>query len=175
MTYSENDNLLIQSYFTVAFLAELSESSFLESDYYRNLEFKDSFVHKHLPDVGLGNRGCLLIMLYALLVVPKQLLEDTFPDEFQALDNRIDQLKERAESSYNSDRDGINYLRHIRNAVAHAKVSFDEPEAVRFRDENGRGSEFEVVISLLNIGQVLTELQSIFMKYVEKAKDGFRA
>jgi len=112
MRYSENDNLLIQSYFTVAFLAELSESNFLESDYYRNLKFKDSFVHKHLPDVGLGNRVCLLIMLYALLVVPKQLLEDTFPDEFQALDKRIDQLKERAESTYNADRDGINYLRH---------------------------------------------------------------
>ncbi|OAB56406.1 hypothetical protein AY600_05580 [Phormidium willei BDU 130791] len=138
-------------------------------------EIKDKFVHEHLPGIGLGNRGCLLIMLYVLLVVPKQLLEDTFPDDFRALDERIDELKKSSESTYPTDREGVSYLRHVRNAVVHARVSFEEPEAITFRDQNGQGSEFKLVISLGNIGHVLTELQNIFMKYVKKAKDGFQA
>ena len=175
MTYSENDNLLIQGYFTVSLLAELSNSNFLESDYYKSLDFQDLFVHKHLPGIGLGNLGCLLMMLYAMLVVPKQLIEEEFSEDFRALDARIDELKERASSTYAADLEGIKYLRHMRNAVAHARVSFEESEAVTFRDQNGRGDEFYLVVSLSNIGVVLTDLQSIFMKYVERVKDGFRA
>lgn len=70
MNYSSNDNLLIQSYFTTALLTELKNAKFLESDYYKDANFEDKFVHENLPSVGIDNRGSLLIFLYTLLIVP---------------------------------------------------------------------------------------------------------
>ena len=44
MEYTQEDNLLIQSYFTTAFLVELKNNDFLNSDYFKNMPFKDKFV-----------------------------------------------------------------------------------------------------------------------------------
>ena len=69
MNYSNNNNLLIQSYFTTALLVELRNAKFLDSDYYKNARFEDKFVHENLPKVGIDNQGTLLMVLYTLLVV----------------------------------------------------------------------------------------------------------
>jgi len=82
MEYTQEDNLLIQIYFTIAFLLELKNNDFLNSEYYKNVRFEDNFVKENLPKVGIDNQGALLICLYSMLVVPKQLLEQKFPNEW---------------------------------------------------------------------------------------------
>lgn len=168
--YTQEDNLLIQSYFTTAFLIELKNNNFLNSDYFKNLPFEDKFVKASLPTVGIDNQGTLLMMLYTMLVVPKQLLEKEFPNEFKELNRIVDKLKSCAVSTYQKDSIEIDYIWHIRNAVAHARVGFILNVSVKFSDENNRGEKCEITFPLSNIGLFLTELQKIFMKYVETLK-----
>lgn len=170
MEYTQEDNLLMQTYFTTAFLVELKNNDFLNSDYYKNLPFEDKFVKASLPTVGIDNQGTLLIMLYTMLVVPKQLLEKDFPVEFEALNEIVNKLKSNAASTYRKDSDGIDFIRHIRNAVAHARVEFTPNVSVKFSDENNGGENCEITIPLPNIGLFLIELQKVFVKYIEALK-----
>ena len=171
MSLTQEDNLLIQSYFTTAFLTELKNSDFLNSDCYKNLQFQDEFVKENLPNVGIDNQGSLLIFLYTLLVIPKQLLENRFPDEFKELNVKLDTIKESANSTYRKDSNGIDYIRHIRNSVAHARVSFDSNISVTFTDENNIGEICTIVILLPKFGQFLAALQKVFMTYIEEIKN----
>ncbi len=170
MEYTQEDNLLIQSYFTTAFLVELKNNEFLNSDYFRNIPFEDKFVKTSLPTVGIDNQGTLLMMLYTMLVIPKQLLEKNFPVEFESLNSIVDKLKSSAVSTYRKDSVKIDFIRHIRNAVAHARVEFNPNVSVKFNDENNGGEKCEITIPLPNIGLFLTELKKIFMKYIETVK-----
>lgn len=175
MNYSNNDNLLIQSYFTTALLVELKNANFLDSDYHKNMQFQDKFVQGNLSKVGIDNQGTLLMVLYTLLVVPRQLLETNFPAEFDSLNGEVDRLATSTTSNYKKDAQSVDHVRHLRNSVAHARVNFKQDGTVTFRDEDGRGSVWEATFPLSNIGHLLAALQAIFMKYVESVKSGFRA
>ena len=175
MNYSNNDNLLIQGYFTTAFLSELKTANFLDSDYYKNCQFQDKFVQDNLPKVGIDNRGTLLMVLYTLLVMPRELLETNFPNEFHSLNGAVEKLATSTTSTYTNDAQVVDHVRHLRNAVAHARIEFKQDDTVIFCDENGRGSVWEATFPLSNIGHLLTALQAVFMKYVESVKGGFRA
>lgn len=175
MKYSNNDNLLIQSYFTTALLAELKNANFLDSDHYKNMQFQDRFVQGSLPEVGIDNQGTLLMFLYTLLVVPRQLIENKFPADFNNLNAEIERLANSKKSNYKTDAQSVDHVRHLRNSVAHARVNFKQDGTVTFHDEDGRGSVWEATISLSNIGHLITALQAIFMKYVESVKSGFHA
>lgn len=170
MELTQDDNLLIQSYFTTAFLGELTNSSFLKSDCYKNLQFGDNYIKENLPTIGIDNQGTLLIMLYTMLVIPKQLLSQNFPDEFEELNNVVKNLNSKVESNYQSDNIQIDFIRHIRNSVAHARVAFIANVSVTFTDENNRGEICTITIPLVKIGAFLTELQKVFMKYIETLK-----
>jgi hypothetical protein len=175
MAINQEDNLLIQSYFTVTFLTELKNNDFLNSDYYKNMEFGDKYLQNNLPSVGIDNQGALLIFLYTMLVIPKQLLEKKFPEKFIEINIKLDKIKSKANSNYKQDNTKgilkIDYLRHIRNAVAHAKVEFIPNESVTFKDEDKRkGESCSITIPLILLGEFLTELQKIFTTYVESLK-----
>ena len=170
MEYTQEDNLLIQSYFTTSFLFELKNLNFLSSDYYKNVEFQDKYVQENLPTIGIDNQGTMLMVLYTMLVIPKQLIEHKFPDEFNNLNQVIDTVKSDANSTYSQDSEQINYIRHIRNSVAHARVSFVPNTEVVFSDENNRGDNCTIIIPLEKFGIFLTELQKVFFKYIENLK-----
>jgi hypothetical protein len=173
MALNQEDNLLIQSYFTVTFLTELKNNDFLNSDYYKNMEFGDKYLQNNLASVGIDNQGALLIFLYTMLVIPKQLLEKKFPEKFIEINSIVNKIKSKANSNYKDDyTDGIlniDYLRHIRNAVAHARVEFIPNESVTFKDED-KGKSCSITIPLISMGEFLTELQKIFITYVENLK-----
>jgi hypothetical protein len=170
MQLTQDDNLLIQTYMTTAFVLELKNNDFLNSEYYKNVQFQDEFVKKSFPTIGIDNQGMLLITLYTMLVIPKQLLSENYPTEFAELNNTIENLKSNAESTYSSDNSGIDFIRHIRNSVAHAKVEFSQTFSVTFKDENNKGEYCNITIPLSKIGLFITELQKVFMKYVESLK-----
>jgi len=163
----KNQDLIIQSYFTVAFVTELKNNDFLNSECYRNMKFEDTFLKDNLPQIGIDNRGALLIFLYAMLVVPKELIEQELPSEFRNFNSLIEQIKSQAYSTYESDAENINYLRHIRNAVAHANVEFSEND-VEFIDKNNSGSQCNIKIPLDRLGQFLEKLQKIIISYLKQ-------
>lgn len=170
MDLTQEDNLLIQSYFTIAFLIELKNNDFLKSDCYKKLPFEDNFIKENLPSIGIDNQGNLLMTLYTMLVIPKELLADKFPTEFAELNNIVENIKSEAKSSYKKDQKEIDYIRHIRNAVAHARVEFMPNESVKFTDEKNKREKCTITIPLVKVGKFLTELQKLFMKYIETLK-----
>ena len=60
MEYTQEENLLIQSYMNVSFITELTNLNFLKSDWYLNANFQDKYVHKHFPSIGIDNQGMIL-------------------------------------------------------------------------------------------------------------------
>lgn len=93
IVYGNKDNLLIYSYFTTAFLTELHALDFLESEYYRTAKFQDKFLHEIFPKWGrIENPGMLMMALYAMLVIPRQLIKDAFPTEFSEINPLIDTI-----------------------------------------------------------------------------------
>lgn len=164
--YTQEENLLIQSYFTISFLTELESNGFLKSDFFKDMRFEDVYVKSNLPSIGIANRGTLLIFLYTMLVLPKQLLEAQFPKEFENLNSSIEKIKSNSMSTYQTDKVKIDYVRHMRNSVAHTKVKFNESNVI-FEDENKNGDKFSVTIPLRLFGRFLAELQKIFFAYIK--------
>jgi len=170
MDYTKEDDILIQSYFTIAFLLELVNNNFLESDCYKKMQFQDNFIKENLPSIGIDNRGCLIVALYTMLIIPKEFLFDKYPTEVEKLNDTIENIKSEANSSYQYDQEKIDYIRHIRNAIAHLRVEFVD-KAVKFTDENKKMTQkCTITIPLMNVGTFLTELQKIFMKHIETLK-----
>lgn len=139
--YTKEDDILIQSYFTIAFLLELKNNKFLESDCYKKMQFQDNFIKENLPSIGIDNRGFLIIALYTMLIIPKEFLFDKYPTEVEKLNDTIENIKSEANSSYQYDQEKINYIKHIRNAIAHLRVEFVD-KAIKFTDENKKWYSF---------------------------------
>lgn len=183
VNYTSEESMLLSTYFTTAFLAELHNNNFLESDYYKNMKFQDQFIKKTFPSIGIGNQGTALMTLYAMLILPKEALLNKYPSEFNNLNQTIDKIKTHSFSTYELDETSINYHRHIRNSLAHFNVDFDNmSKSFIFVDKNtknkGKPNEiietFSVTIPVMNIGLMLTELQRIFFVYVESVKEKYK-
>jgi len=167
--YTQEENLLLQSYMNVSFITELTNLNFLDSKWYKEASFQDKYVHKNFPSIGIDNQGMILFFLYSMLVLPKELIQQSFPTEFQKVSETVDSVQSFVESTYDTDSDGVDYIRHIRNAVSHARVSFTSNREVEFKD-NYRTNECTIRIPLRDFGKVLSSLQEIYVKYIEELK-----
>lgn len=177
--YSQEDNLLIQSYFTTAFLYELQNLDFLNSEYYKDADFQDKYVQEHLPSIGIGNRGALLMTLYSLLIVPKELIEKKYRKEFSNLNIFVDTIKSDVKTNYEKDKNSVDYIRHIRNSVAHANVEFTSQNEVVFLDHNKYYDQKKksliiedcsITIPLVEIDLFMNQLKKIFAEHIDKLK-----
>lgn len=179
MSLSQADNLIIQSYTTTAFLADLENIKFVETECFKNLQI-DPSIKTLLPQIHIGNRGNLLITLYSMLIIPRELIEKSFPTEFASLNGIVKSIQSNERSNYESDsKNGmIDYIRHIRNAVAHANVEFTE-DSVIFLDKNIKKSKkgkertesCSITIPLSEFGKLLGELKKIFLLFIESVRD----
>ncbi len=88
-------------------------------------------------------------------------------DVFQQLNCVVDQIKSEAHSTYPEDSEKIDYIRHIRNSVAHARVTFVPKETVMFTDINGKEDECNITIPLKRVGDFLNALQVVYELYVQ--------
>ena len=172
---NQEDDILIQSFITVEFLAELHNNNFLNSEYFNELNVQDTNVKSIMPQIGIDNQGFLLMALYALLVIPKQLLKDKFPDDFEALNKYIFSIQMNSFSTYKNEEriDKIDFIRRIRNAVAHGRVKFTPTISVTFsdKDTDKKGyvkSSCDITIPLNQTGNLMSKLQNIFLKYYEQ-------
>lgn len=163
---SQEENLIFQSYWTVCFLIELKNNAFTNPDYYDSITFADPIVKEVIRNLGVDNQGSLLMSLYAMLVIPKQLLEKLHSDEFDKIQKFLHANTANTTTTYNEDQSTIDYLRHIRNAVAHARVSFRSGDVVIFQDTNGKSS-FSTELSLQKVGEFIHRLKMVHLKHIQ--------
>lgn len=168
---TQEDNLIVQSQISIAFLVELKNNNFLKSSFYDSMKFGVPEYKNVISTIGIDNQGTLLLALYSLLVIPKQLIEKEFPEQFEVVNIQLQQYIVTEETTYKKDKktNKINYLHRIRNAVAHARVEFEPNNIVIFKDKNPNTDEFCVLsMKLSDVGDFLTQLQSIFFAYYKK-------
>lgn len=124
------ESLLLQCLSTTALLGELANDNFLESDYFKRLTFANEDCKTILKISGLGNPATMQMMLYALLIVPREILSRLDYRNLESYIERINPLvysliEQDTYSTYDNEEstEKINYFRHIRNAVAHSKCN----------------------------------------------------
>ena len=173
MELTQKDNLMIMPYINCMFILELKNKEFLKSEYYKNMDFQDKNIPRVFSEVGLDNQGLLLMTLYSLLVVPKELYDNELSTEFTGLNKKIKTIKTYEESNYSYDKNEINYVKHIRNAVSHANLRFEPNDYVEFIDTNKYSTKNEkciIRIPLVKISELLEYLQGIFYRYISALK-----
>jgi hypothetical protein len=71
---SQKDNLLLQSYYSVSFLVELVNNNFLGTKCFDEMKFGASWIKEGIKEIGIDNQGSLMMSLYAMLVIPRELI-----------------------------------------------------------------------------------------------------
>lgn len=178
-TLTFEESIFCQALATTELLHLLSDSNFLESDYYKNLQFPANndplkYILKHS---GIGNPATFQMFLYALLVMPKKILKNSeFERNCGAYFNAIIiKFIYNFETNYsneaNTDLAHINFYNHIRNSVAHSNCCYKTIEGcdyVIFRDEAPFNKEqyCKITIKTADVGTLLTNLQNKIIEYL---------
>jgi hypothetical protein len=82
---TRQEDLILQSYFTVSLLVELGKNQFFSSDYFKSMSLGSPDIKKFLEKNGVDNQGSAIMSLYAMLVVPCELIKDNYEDEFSEM------------------------------------------------------------------------------------------
>lgn len=177
---TQEDNLILQGYYTVVLLKELGKSDFLRSDYYTTMNFDSLPIKEGLSQVGIDNQGIALMTLYAMLVIPKELIEKEYENEYNNINAFLRTHCINTTTSYPKevvkDVSTINFVHHIRNAVAHVRVSFEPGHIIAFTDrradKNGNiKAEFATELPLSKFGDFLNALQRVHLKYIDNRRN----
>ncbi len=170
---TSEESLLLQCLSTTALLAELDNNKFIDSDYFKRLTFANDNCKIILKQSGLGNPATMQMMLYALLIVPREILSRTTYSSLKTYVEKrslfICSLIEEACSTYDNEDsiEKINYFRHIRNAVAHSKCNYlseNQKNYVVFTDDMS-SKRCSIKMECYKVGIVLMELQKLIMEY----------
>jgi HEPN pEK499 p136 len=107
------------------------------------------------------NPAYLLSLLYCLIVVPQELwLKQTPPPAIAALDaNHVIGLFVISLGTVEINASGVlRLIRHLRNAVAHARFSMEQPGSFTFWDQKGENAPkyFQASISEDNLAKFLS-------------------
>ena len=171
---SPEDELIFQPYLMIELLFNLHKQKFLCSDYFKEMEYNEDTRYL-LKKVGIDNQGLIMLTLYALLVIPKEILEkkDYDPD-FEKINKKISNHFD-TKTNYPSDSLNINYIRHLRNALSHGRISFIRNSHIEFRDQKVADkkvvNEFKSEIKLKDVGLLIDDLrQGIIGEYLEHLK-----
>ncbi|MDD3417846.1 MAG: hypothetical protein PHY47_28305 [Lachnospiraceae bacterium] len=182
MILTEQESIFCQALAMTSLLAELSNRDFLNSDYYnKTMTFagNNDNLQKILKSSGLGNPATMQMFLYILLVMPKETLSDLDDVTIISWENdlkaTIQSFSPTVITTYpresNSDLATINYFRHIRNAVSHAKCVYETENGrsyVTFKDKDPRQASHYCEIKMLtsDVGKMLEVLQKQIMTYL---------
>ncbi len=165
---AQDENMILQLLISISFITELHKSKFLESKYFEEMHFDNASIKMYIEKIKIDNQGMLLMYLYSLLLVPKEVIYLEYQTDYDLLDKKIDSIKTASQSTYQYDKPNTQYIKHIRNALAHGKVEYIEKNIV-FKD-NYNDKNFFVELPLEKIGLLLNEMQIILNKYIEDLK-----
>lgn len=176
MALTKEDNLIIQSMLTSSLLIDLSfaNKEFIKSEFFKGMhayypKVKENFLNEKIP---IGNEGTALMLLYALLVIPRELISETYKKEYGEINAFLAEKAMNVIDTYKVKND---FLRHIRNAVSHAKVEFEyttKSKMITFKDKHGKNEVFSAAFDLNDISILIADkLFKIHQKYMEDISD----
>lgn len=181
-TITPQESLLLQSLATTSLLAELSNANFFESDYFNLLQFESDDCKQILKQSGIGNPATMQMMLYTLLVIPKEIFDNTMVEKFKKEINPIvfTLIEKETYSTYKGEDDNkdIDYFSHIRNAVSHSQCNYTsvgEINYVTFYDKYEKWDKYHtrklvdvecsIKIKCVEVGKILMKLQILIIEY----------
>lgn len=181
-TITKEESLLLQCLATTSLLGELSNADFFQSEYFEGLTFANAECKNILKLSGIGNPATMQMMLYALLVVPSELIfkkkvYETMDDICENVNQFIKSLVVNETTTYTYTRAAnvtpINYMHHLRNSVAHSKLLFETENRtnyVTFTDGNPNNNSVfcSFKMETQKVGWILMELQKVIMEYYNK-------
>jgi len=166
---TQEENIILQSYMTVSLLAELGNHNFFSSDYFKKMEFGNSTIKQFLQISGTDNQGSVIMSLYAMLVIPYELIRKNYPNEFSSMNDFLKNKVEIVNTTYHSNPLASDLMYHLRNSVAHCRVSFTEEKSVVFTDSNRNNTkEFTGKLPLTELSQFIHKLQLVIQIQVIK-------
>lgn len=163
---TQEENLILQSYITTSLLAELGNNQFFSSDYFKSMSFGSPDIKKFLEKNGVDNQGSAIMSLYAMLVVPYELIRNNYADEFSEMNAFLAQKTKNARTNYRDNVADSDFMYHLRNAVAHCRVSFKEGDSIVFTDSNGvkkeeKKKDFYGELPLIDLSAFIHQLQLV--------------
>jgi hypothetical protein len=133
-------------------------NDFLES---QNMKGEDFYHTK--------NQGTVILLMYGLLVVPREIWEKTQTSFVFATRNNFVVKIQPDESEL----DTLNFLRLLRNSLSHANFEIDITNATltfwNNPDKNDIKRNFEVTINYNSLGEFLTEIGKYYINEVKNA------
>lgn len=171
---TQEENLILQSYITTSLLAELGNNNFFQSDYFDAMKFGQPTIKEILKMSGVDNQGCAIMSLYAMLVVPYELIRSKHQDEFTLMNEFLISKTIINATTYHLDPSVSDLMYHLRNAVAHCRVSFVDGKFIVFEDFNqSRKKQFSGKLSLIDLSAFIHKLQLVIqMKVVKDIQSG---
>lgn len=159
--YNAEENLLLQSTMNAAFLMSLclEGDKFLSSEFFNEMNFvlpkeKDLYQSR---SIGIGNQGMMLCCLYSLLVLPKEKLQDKYPDAYRQVNEWIKSNSTVVKDTYPAKDE---HIRHIRNAVAHGNVEIEDADGsltCLFKDSHN-SMEYCLKMPIGSVGELVRQL-----------------
>jgi len=182
MSLPQEVNTVGQAHMMIDFLDKLQQTNFFESKIFKDMQLCSPSYKEFLSTAKFDNQGYLILSLYSYLVLPKALFGSKYHSNFNAIDKYIDSIKLRADPIYKDDRDGVKYLKHIRNSIAHGQIEFPEDEDVikgiaiktkcaRFTDINNNTKEKCVVeLPISELRTLIGKLEQIIIEFIHNAQ-----
>ena len=165
------DSYLLQALASTGLIAALANNDYLNDQHFNNLKFDNESFKKNIFQSGIGNPATLQMFLYALLVATYEMNKGhSLNMKFEQLNAFIDNLAINKCSNYPSDTAEFQYVKHLRNAVAHSKTYYFVNENVCYVTftDNYKNNNCEFTFKTSDIGKILEELQKIILNYLKK-------
>lgn len=183
MIPTAEESIFYQAIATVTLLQKLDEINYVHSEEFNLLPSSEPFdsLKSVLKNTGIGNPATMQMLLYAFLVMPKELLQkidanttEKWKTDFNA---QASTLVYNFTTSYNgednNDNSTVGYYKHIRNAVAHSQCVYETiagDNCVTFKDVNTKRPEqhCELTFKTRDCGMLLALLQIQLVEYLRK-------
>jgi hypothetical protein len=161
------ENLIIQPYLIIELLFNLKKHHFISSDYFSKMHYNED-TRSLLKQTGIYNQGTLMLLLYAMLVIPKEILKKTYVPDFEKINTKMSRYCQNTETNYKNK--NIDFTYHLRNAVSHGRISFVNGNLI-FKDQNKSGSrKFKSEINLIDVKELINDLETIIHQYIKNLK-----
>lgn len=165
---TKEENLILQSYVTTSLLAELGNNKFFVSKYFEQMNFGQPAIKEILSKQGIDNQGCAIMSLYAMLVVPYELIRTKFQSDFAVMNQFLFKSVKNSTTTYHDCVSKSDFMYHLRNAVAHCRVEFKDRDCMVFSDQNSSGNKkFKADLPLVQLSEFVHKLQGIQLKVVK--------
>ncbi len=167
------ENLIIQPYLIIELLFNLKKHYFISSDYFSKMNYNND-TRDLLKRTDIDNQGLIMLSLYALLVIPKEILKKTYVPDFEEINKKMSRYCQNTETNYKYKSQNIDYTFHLRNAVSHGRISFIGDSHIEFRDQKESNkivvNEFKSEIKLKDVEKLIKDLETIIHQYIKNLK-----